>query len=125
VYRIYRWSEKSEPDAPMIGVVYLISILNALALLSLLGLVYIFTKHDPLIFITFFPSKWHFAPIVIAWGMLHYVLLEKTGIKKQALKKYSKQTIKNGGVYVLFGIAANVLLLIVSAYFYMKIKFSK
>jgi hypothetical protein len=51
--------------------------------------------------------------------------LEKTGIKRQALKKYSKQKIKNGGVYVVLAIAANVILLIVSAYFYMKIKFPK
>jgi hypothetical protein len=125
VYRIYRWSERGEPDAPMLGVVFITGSFNALALFSLFGLIYIFTKHDPLAFITFFPSKWHFAPVSLGWYILHYIVLEKTGIKRQALKKYSKQKIKNGGVYVVIAIAADVILLIVSAYFYMEIKFPK
>jgi hypothetical protein len=109
----------------MLGVLFLTTSLNALSVMAILCLIYIFTKYDPLTFIAYFPTKLHFAPVLLAWWMIHYILLVKTGLKEQALKKYSGKTIPYGGICVLLAIIANVLFVVITGYYYMKIKFPK
>lgn len=124
IYKLHQWSERSEPAAPMLGVTFAVSMFNALALLSVANLVFVVTRVDALNFFLLFESRWHFAPVVVGWMLLHYLLIEFTGLKRKALQRFAVQrTREKSGRYVLLAIGVNVAVLILSATLYLWVKF--
>lgn len=124
IYKLHQWSERSEPAAPMLGVTFAVSMFNALALLSIANLVFVMTGKDALSFFLLFKSRWQFAPVVIGWMLLHYALIEFTGLKRKAIERFAAKRLREkSGKYVLLAIGVNVAVLILSAVFYLRVKF--
>lgn len=108
----------------MLGVTFAVSMFNALALISTANVIFVTTGKDTLTFFLLYDDKWHFAPVLIGWMLLHYALMETTGLKREALSRYSDQKYsRKGGGCVLLAIGANVVVVILSSVLYIAAKF--
>jgi len=124
VFKLFQWSERSEPAVPMLGVTFAIAIFNFFLAISIANILYMTTGIDLILNITTFEDKFAFTPIIVVWFFSHYFILEKGGIKKAALEKFSNAVLPRcGSLAVLSVICFNIILLFTTTALYMTKKF--